>query len=101
MRNRIRSLWLFAVITSVFSFVTVSQSHAIDQEGKGDGRWKKSPPSCSELPLLRLPNAVILSATEIEGNASLPSHCLVYGTIEEEINFEVKLPSEWNRKLFM
>jgi hypothetical protein len=101
MRNRTRSLWIFACITLVFLFQCISQSLAFNDIGKGNGRWKENPPACRELPLLRLPNTVILSATEIEETDFLPSHCLVYGMIEEEINFAVKLPSEWNRKLFM
>jgi len=57
--------------------------------------------TCTELKSLALPHVTILSASEVEETQSLPKHCLLYGVIEDEINFELKLPAEWNQKLYM
>jgi feruloyl esterase len=57
--------------------------------------------TCNELTSLRLPNATINSATEVPATDSLPQHCVASGFIQKEINFEVKLPMEWNGKFIM
>ncbi|TCI02429.1 tannase/feruloyl esterase family alpha/beta hydrolase [Corallincola luteus] len=41
-------------------------------------------------------NQVAYTAAE-----ALPGYCLVTGTIEDEINFEVRLPEEWNGRFVM
>lgn len=70
---------------------------------RGHGFWKKHQITCSDLVSLRLPNARIVSCTEVMAGGNLPDHCVVTGVIEKEIHFEVKLPvfTEWNGNFLM
>ncbi len=61
---------------------------------------------CEELKNLRLPDVTILEATSfkqktIEGDAITVPFCRVLGRISKEINFELLLPVEWNRRFLM
>ena len=54
--------------------------------------------ACEELLDLRFPEVVITEATIISEKTS---YCKVLGTIGREINFELLLPGDWNRRFFM
>ncbi len=41
------------------------------------------------------------SAVVVAGTATLPEHCFVQGHLDTEINFEMRLPTAWNRKVLM
>jgi feruloyl esterase len=61
---------------------------------------------CSEIRDLRLPNVVILEATEVNIESSDSeitgrAHCKILGRIDKEINFELLLPLEWNGRFAM
>jgi feruloyl esterase len=73
-------------------------------------------PSCAQLTGLKVPasniglptaGAVVTSATPIAAANSLPEYCKVAGSINPldphapSINFELDLPSVWNRKMLM
>lgn len=77
-----------------------------------------SPPNCSDLDQLLLPDIRINKATasageKVEDSTPLPHgvparqrkalvpHCKIMGTIGDEINFELLLPNEWNGKFLM
>ncbi|HEV8147472.1 MAG TPA: tannase/feruloyl esterase family alpha/beta hydrolase [Bryobacteraceae bacterium] len=51
---------------------------------------------CAELSKLALPNTKIKSAAMVEAK-----YCRVEGTIWPEVNFELRLPAQWNSKLLM
>ena len=66
---------------------------------------------CEDLLHLTLPNIVIKSATEVQTGpfhiptaaptaapAQVPQFCRVLGYVKPELNFEVWLPAQWNRK---
>ena len=61
---------------------------------------------CTEISDLRLPDVVILEATEInpessDSERSGRAHCKILARIGKEINFELLLPLEWNGRFAM
>ena len=61
---------------------------------------------CEEIKDLRLPNVIILEATEVNVDSSGSeisgkAHCKILGRIDKEINFELLLPLEWNGRFAM
>lgn len=57
--------------------------------------------TCSDLASLALPDVTVNSVQEVAATASIPEHCRILGTIDDEIGFEVRLPKDWNGKFFM
>lgn len=57
--------------------------------------------SCQDLTSLRMGRVDIVSATEVAESGSVPAHCEVKGVIDEEINFALSLPTDWNGKFIM
>jgi len=55
--------------------------------------YTAEPLTCQLLTSLDLPDVAINSAEEVEASDALPGYCLVYGSIEGNITFEVKLPA--------
>lgn len=55
---------------------------------------------CAGLAKLALPGVTIREAAP-GTRANTPAHCRVVGTISPEVNFEVWLPPNWNRKFLM
>jgi len=73
-------------------------------------------PSCARLAGLKIPapgiglptgGAIVTSATQVRASAWLPEYCKVQGSIKPanprapSIDFEIDLPSVWNRKMVM
>jgi hypothetical protein len=61
---------------------------------------------CEQLKSLRLPDVTILAATSfkndtIEGQVITVPFCRVLGRISKEINFELLLPNQWNKRFLM
>jgi Tannase and feruloyl esterase len=61
---------------------------------------------CEQLKDLRLPDVTILEAKSlkndtIEGQVITVPFCRVLGQISKEINFELLLPSQWNKRFLM
>jgi len=61
---------------------------------------------CSEIKDLRLPDVIIVEATEVntepaESKTGDRAHCKVLGQIGKEIHFELLLPDEWNGRFAM
>ena len=43
---------------------------------------------------------MIVAATDVAATATLAAYCKVSGTIAPKLNFEMRLPDAWNRKLY-
>lgn len=54
---------------------------------------------CAALAGQAIGGASIVSATPVDATATLAAYCQVRGLIEPKLNFELRLPTEWNRKL--
>jgi pimeloyl-ACP methyl ester carboxylesterase len=57
--------------------------------------------SCEALADLRLNDVNMLSAVMREATDDLPEHCSVRGYVRPAINFEIRLPAEWNGGFYM
>lgn len=55
---------------------------------------------CTELAAMTLIDFDIVAATAVADVDGVP-HCRVHGVIDEEINFELLLPDEWNGRFMM
>jgi feruloyl esterase len=60
---------------------------------------RHDPPDCEELAGRTIGDARVLSADVIAATETLPEYCRVRGLIEPKLNFELRLPRDWNRKL--
>lgn len=56
---------------------------------------------CEELMNLQMPFASVTSTEMVASEGLLPEYCNVLGTIDNNITFEVKLPTDWNEKFYM
>ncbi len=56
---------------------------------------------CSELGHQSDFDFTVISATEIEAADGLPGLCAIYGIIEPKVQFMLKLPDSWNRRIYM
>ena len=59
--------------------------------------------NCDDVAALSLPDVAITRTFSRRANGDVPEHCVVRGTVEESIQFEVKLPAHeaWNGKFLM
>ena len=55
---------------------------------------------CASLTALVIPNTQFTSAEVVPAGGDLPEHCLVVGVVRPAVGFEVRLPTEWNGKLY-
>ena len=56
--------------------------------------------ACTNLMRLSIPDMTISSVALVAADGELPEHCWVQGRVETEINFELRLPTTWNGKLY-
>lgn len=56
---------------------------------------------CSELGQHSDFDFAVISATEVESSDGLPGLCAVHGIIEPKVQFMLKLPDTWNRRIYM
>ena len=56
---------------------------------------------CANLRSLTTSEFSVVTAELVAKTAELPEHCRVHGFIHPAVNFEVRLPSDWNRKFYM
>jgi hypothetical protein len=43
-------------------------------------------------------SAVVTRASLVAATADIPEHCVVYGEMPQDLDFEVRMPTEWNRR---
>lgn len=56
-------------------------------------------PTCADLAGRRVADAQIVSADVVAATTTTPEYCRVHGLIEPKLNFELRLPTDWNSKL--
>jgi feruloyl esterase len=59
-----------------------------------------SPTACADLTSQSFPDTVIASATVVAPANGLPEYCDALGTIYGRIGFNVRLPTDWNGKIY-
>ena len=60
----------------------------------------KAAADCTSLANLALESTTITATTLIQAGGGLPEYCRVQGHVDTEIDFEVRLPTVWNGKLY-
>jgi feruloyl esterase len=54
--------------------------------------------ACAALAGARAPSTTIVSTAMVAATATTPEYCRVLGFVDTEINFELRLPTAWNKK---
>lgn len=75
-------------ITTLFVALSVPTAHALTAA------------QCAALTTLAVPATTISGAVLIAASGGLPEYCRVTGRVDTEINFELRLPSNWNGKFY-
>jgi feruloyl esterase len=57
--------------------------------------------ACHDLKRLAGGQVTIIKAETVAATAGVPAFCRVMGVIAPEIQFEVALPANWNRRIYM
>jgi feruloyl esterase len=57
--------------------------------------------TCSDFGSLHITGVTITRSEEVPAGESAPAHCLAQGIIDSEIQFDLRLPEDWNGKLYM
>ena len=57
--------------------------------------------NCAALARTALPEVLNMTATAQPAAGEIPAYCLVEGTIEPEVKFQVSLPQTWNGRFYM
>jgi feruloyl esterase len=81
-------LRVFTITTLIVLALGVSRASAFDAA------------ACARLTTLSIPDTTIVSATMVPASSRLPEYCNVRGRIDGEINFELRLPTNWNGKFY-
>ena len=59
-----------------------------------------TPSTCARMTALIIPNTQITSAQVVPASDGLPEYCSVVGVVSPAVGFEVRLPTDWNQKLY-
>ncbi|HEY2977885.1 MAG TPA: tannase/feruloyl esterase family alpha/beta hydrolase, partial [Burkholderiaceae bacterium] len=72
---------------------------ALAGPAQADDKHNHGRPTCGDLTGRRIADAQIVSADLVAATTTLPEYCRVHGLIEPKLNFELRLPTDWNSKL--
>lgn len=70
-----------------------------DDDGGGQAAAVNPQQACDALAGQSVGGAAISAATLVAATATTPEHCRVAGRLPTKLNFEIRLPSNWNGKL--
>lgn len=84
-----------AALLAVLSLASAAALAHDDDDSDRHGKRR----DCAALTGSSLGGATITAATLVPASATLAAHCRVSGLIAPKLNFELRLPSHWNRKL--
>jgi hypothetical protein len=91
--------------TSVMAALLAVSSLAMAGHGGGDDRKDddreplRAQRDCDSLSGQQIGGATIGTATLIAATSTSPEYCKVPGLISPQLNFEIRLPTRWNRKI--
>ena len=89
----------FLLLIAIFSITQFIQAQPI---APPSGETVLAPKiSCSDLRSLTGYDFTVETATLVPATADAPGYCKIRGQIQPEIQFEVSLPVEWNRRFYM
>ncbi len=80
-----------------------NKSSFIDQKDRPDFASATISPqiACGMLNSQSFAEVITLKATHVAGVGTVPGHCQVTGYIRPQVRFEITLPDNWNRRLYM
>ncbi len=80
-----------------------NKSSFIDQKDRPDFASATVSPqiACGMLNSQSFADVTTLKATHVAGVGNVPGHCQVTGYIRPQVRFEITLPDNWNRRLYM
>ena len=93
-----RSLRALALLLSGATFFAVAVAGDRDDDDDRD-HGGGSRAKCERLAGKAIGGATLSSAQVVPATATLAEYCLVRGLIEPKLNFELRLPKKWNKKL--
>lgn len=71
-----------------------------DAPGVGGNQGMTAAQACSTLSEKTLGGAMVSAAVIVAASGSSPAYCKVSATIAPQLNFELRLPQQWNGKLY-
>jgi Tannase and feruloyl esterase len=83
---------------TLLTILTLSSAAAMADD-RGSERHGGKGQDCAALAGRAIGGATISAATVVPASATLAEHCKVTALIEPKLNFELRLPPEWNHKL--
>jgi feruloyl esterase len=93
--------WLFTVACAVTQFAQAQTPPATPLKPPAGETALAPEIACADLRALTGYEFAIESATLVQATSDAPAYCRVRGQIQPEIQFEVSLPAEWNRRFYM
>ena len=98
-----------ALITMVFALVAgpaaAQNGYSFLDAGRSTIDYRVAPAAprlgCRDLMALSGGELTVVSAQAVPASEGSPAFCRVLGVIQPEVQFEVALPSAWNRRLYM
>lgn len=100
MPNRKSLRLLLGMFAAVCSITSLAQAQTALQAPAGETALAPKI-ACADLRALTGYEFTVESATLVPPAADAPGYCRVRGLIQPEIQFEVSLPAEWNRRFYM
>lgn len=110
--SRIIGIGLVALLAA--PFIGLAEGHANTRKSRDRVLTKSATPpgpgrpsvignslTCARLTGLVIPNTQITSAQVVPASDDLPEYCNVDGVISPAVGFEVRLPTDWNQKLYV
>ncbi|MFV0386319.1 DUF6351 family protein [Paracoccus sp. (in: a-proteobacteria)] len=93
-----------ATFVSLHAGMANAQNRASFSESPADAWFDFAPVApavgCNQLASLNMKDVIFIKTTRVESD-DLPPFCRVQGIIRPEIQFEIALPDNWNRRLYM
>ncbi|MDP4532885.1 tannase/feruloyl esterase family alpha/beta hydrolase [Marinobacter salarius] len=77
-------------------FLTIALVGCNDSDSDGASSQITAEAQCEKFTGKTYGEATITSSTFVPTKDDIPEHCLVYGEMEKDLDFEVRMPTDWN-----
>lgn len=102
-QNVLTATCFLAALVAASPGFTQNSSSFLDQKDRADLSFApvSAQFSCDSISAQSLPNVTSMRTRHVASSGNLPGYCQVTGYISPQIRFEVALPDQWNRRLYM
>lgn len=90
-----------AVLSLLVVSLTACNADNTVQSSSAESVSNITPLTCTDITSLHMTGVTITRSEEVAAGESAPAHCLAQGIIDSEIQFDLRLPADWNGKLYM